>query len=295
MTSRTRTFRRAAGALLALVLAALLYGGGRVAWMFLRPPVYESTPPELPAALAAPAFLIFSKTNGYVHEDAIPAGIRVLEEIARGRGWSSFATANGAVMNEAALARFAAVVWNNTSGDTLTDAQEAAFRRYLEGGGGFVGIHGAGGDPSYSWSWYAESLIAAQFAGHTLRPHLQPATVLVEDREHPATRGLPARWTRVDEWYSFARSPRERGVRVLLALDEASYLPRAVFADLSMGDHPIAWCHCLARGRALYTAMGHRAEAFAEPEMRAFLAGALAWAGGLEGDCDAPLAPPAQP
>jgi hypothetical protein len=274
---------------LGLLLAALLYGGGRVAWMFLRPPVYESEPPELPAALEAPAFLVFSKTNGYVHEDAIPAGILALEEIARGRGWSSFATANGAVMNQAALARFAAVVWNNTSGDTLTDAQEAAFRRYVEQGGGFVGIHGAGGDPSYAWGWYAEALIGAQFTGHTLRPHLQPATVLVEDREHPATRGLSAAWSRVDEWYSFARSPRGRGVRVLLALDETSYLPRGVFADLSMGDHPIAWCHCVGRGRALYTAMGHRAEAFAEPEIRAFLEGALSWAAGLEGSCDSPI------
>jgi hypothetical protein len=291
MASRSRSVRRVAGLALALLLALLLYQGGRVAWMFLRPPVYESVPPELPAELPAPAFLIFSKTNGYVHEDAIPAGIAALEQIARERGGSSFATSNGAVMNDADLARFAAVVWNNTSGDALSDAQEAAFRRYVEGGGGFVGIHGAGGDPSYEWAWYPEALIGAQFTGHTLSPHFPRATLQVEDRDHPATRPLPASWSREEEWYTFAKSPRLRGVRVLLRLDESSYQARG-FGDAPMGDHPIAWCHCVGRGRALYSALGHQASAFAEPEQRAFLAGALAWAAGLEGSCDSPIAPP---
>jgi hypothetical protein len=291
MAMRRLGARRVAVLGLALLLAIGLWQGGRVAWMFLRPPVYESVPPALPARLPAPAFLVFSKTNGYVHEEAIPAGIAALAEIARERGWSSFATANGAVMNDADLARFAAVVWNNTSGDTLTDAQEAAFRRYVEGGGGFVGIHGAGGDPSYEWAWYPEMLVGARFTGHTLSPHFPRATLHVEDPGHPATRGLPAAWSREEEWYTFAASPRARGVRVLLRLDESSYRARG-FGDAPMGDHPIAWCHCVGRGRALYSALGHRASAFAEPEHRAFLAGALAWAAGLEGSCDSPIAPP---
>jgi len=35
--------------------------------------------------------------------------------------------------------------------------------------------------------------------------------------------------------------------------------------DLRMGDHPIAWIHCLGEGRSFYSAIGHRPESYSEP------------------------------
>jgi type 1 glutamine amidotransferase len=67
---------------------------------------------------------------------------------------------------------------------------------------------------------------------------------------------------------------------VLATLDEASLVNHKAFGrDLSMGrDHPIAWWRCVGKGRAFYTAMGHQAESYGEPAMRAMIAGAIDWA-----------------
>jgi type 1 glutamine amidotransferase len=56
-------------------------------------------------------------------------------------------------------------------------------------------------------------------------------------------------------------------------------------------DHPVVWCHCSGRGRVLYSALGHRDEAYADPSYRSLLAGAMGWVAGLEGPGCAELAP----
>ena len=58
---------------------------------------------------------------------------------------------------------------------------------------------------------------------------------------------------------------------------------------LAMGkDHPIIWNRCVGpegkpSGRVLYSALGHTAASFSEPEYRQTLQGALRWAMKLEG------------
>jgi hypothetical protein len=101
--------------------------------------------------------------------------------------------------------------------------------------------------------------------------------------------GLGSEWTRTEEWYSFDKSPRAKGYNILVTLDESSYSPREripllVDKDLRMGrDHPMVWTHCVGKGRAFYSALGHRAESYAEAKHLAMIAGAISWAGGLEG------------
>jgi uncharacterized protein len=250
--------------------------------------VYETVPPDLPAQLPAPAILVFSKTNGFRHEEAIPAANRAIKSIAQTHGWGAFFTENGAAFNRRDLSRFAATVWNNTSGDVLTADQKDAFRNYMENGGGFVGIHGAGGDPRYEWHWYVESLLGAQFKGHPLHPQFQSATVRVEAPGDAATRHLPAEWIRTDEWYSFQKSPRADDVKVLATLDERTYRPKLFWKDISMGnDHPIVWKHCVGNGRVFYSAMGHTASSYQEPLHLKMLESAIAWAAGVAGEeCD---------
>ena len=281
----------AAAVLSALLAAAALWLGPSIrAARGGNPPVYDTVAPELPAELLGPraagdvAILLFSKTSGFRHAEAIPACERSVREIAARRGWRVFATENGAVFEDALLARFDVVVGNNTTGDNWNLEQKGAFLRYVEGGGGFVGVHGAAGTRYEYWDWYKDKLVGARFVGHPLFPQIQEAAVVVEDAAHPATRALPARWLARDEWYSFAASPRGR-VRVLATLDEASYSPRELTKNIAMGDHPIVWSQCLGRGRSFYSALGHTAAAYATPEHTALLEGAIAWAAG-EGPCD---------
>ena len=279
--------------------ALVFASAGCNAWRVMFPVhEYETEPPELPESVSETEVLLFTKTNGFRHHEAIDRGVPFFQELADARGWGLFHTENGAVHDDALLQRFDVVVWFQTSGDTLNPDQKAALRRYIEGGGGFVAVHGAGGDPAYDWAWYVDELIGAQFVGHTMSPQFQTATLIVRDPAHPATAQLPARFEHTEEWYSFASNPEARGARVLVAVDESTYTRElgwfGLIMDntLDMGDHPIVWSHCPGEGRALFSALGHQAAAYDVPEQRALLEGAVAWAAGLHGsECDDTLAP----
>lgn len=97
----------------------------------------------------------------------------------------------------------------------------------------------------------------------------------MEDHGHPATRLLPTVWDFTDEWYDFRANSRGR-VRVLVTADETSYEGGGMGAD-----HPLVWCREQGRGRVFYTALGHAAEAYRNPEFLAHLRGGLLWAAGL--------------
>jgi type 1 glutamine amidotransferase len=167
------------------------------------------------------------------------------------------------------------VVFLLTTGNVLDDTQRESLRKYVESGGGFLGVHSAA-DSEYDSPWYGQ-LLGARFRTH---PAIQQARVQVEDGAHPATAHFPASFQRTDEWYDFDRTPRG-DVHVLLSLDERSY------ADGSMNDdHPISWCNGVGLGRMFYTGMGHTKESYAEPAFRDHLRGALQYvAGRREGDC----------
>lgn len=258
--------------------------------------VHETVPPAIPQNLPRPAILVFSKTNAFRHEEAIPPANALFARIARENGWGVFQTENGAAFTPAILARFDAVVFNNVSGDVFSADQQAAFKAFVESGGGYVGVHAAGDNSHKDWGWYTNSVIGADFTMHTMDPQFQLAKVTLENPAHPLAAGLPATWNRTEEWYSFEKSPRSKGFDVLLTIDETSYNPVGMFGkDLRMGaDHPVAWYHCSGRGRVFYTAFGHRAEAFAEPETVRMLGNALTWATRRSGsDCDTAPATPA--
>ncbi|WP_410642284.1 ThuA domain-containing protein [Amycolatopsis sp. lyj-346] len=208
--------------------------------------------------------LVFSKTAGYRH-DSIPAGIEAIRELGSVHGFDVTATEEAPVFT----AGCAAVVFLSTSGAVLDAAQRAAFESYVEGGGGYVGIHAAA-DTEYDWPWYGQ-LVGAWFKTH---PAIQQARFVTEDATHPATAHLPPVWTRTDELYDFRANPRGR-VHVLQSLDESSYTGGGMGAD-----HPITWCHPQGRGRAFYTGLGHTSESYADPAFRALILGAIRYAAG---------------
>lgn len=249
--------------------------------------VYETEAPTLPHDLPNPAVLVFSKTNAFRHEEAIPAANAMFAQISEENGWGIFQTENGATFSPEILVRFDAVIFNNVSGDVFTSQQREAFREFIENGGGFVGIHAAGDNSHEAWDWYINDMIGTLFTGHPMDPQFQEATVGVEDRTHPATDHLGSDWVRTDEWYSFDRSPRNSpGVNVLATLDESTYDPGSLFGtELAMGDdHPIIWWRCVGEGRVLYSALGHTAESFSEPEYVELLTDATRWAMTLDGE-----------
>jgi len=239
-------------------------------------PVMDHEPPALPDFARGPAVLVFSKTNGFRDGEQIEAANAAIVSLLDARGRDSFASENAAVFNAAALAKFDVVVLNSISGNVFTDPQREAFRAWIEAGGGVVALHGSGGDTRYDWRWYVETVIGAQFIGHTNAPtQFQEAAVLVDAPDHPAMQGLPREWRRTDEWYAFDRVPSGHGTRVLARLDEDSYAPPP---EQRMGEHPVIWTRCIGRGRVFYSALGHKAGTYAEPLHLRMIDNAIAWA-----------------
>ena len=219
----------------------------------------------------APRVLVFTKTTGFRHS-SIPVALRAVRQLAGQSGLAVDATEDARQFTPRNLARYRAVVFLLTSGDVLDAAQQAAFERYIRGGGGYAGVHSAA-DTEPDWDWYG-TLLGTHFRIH---PQIQQAVVNVTNRTHPSSVGLPRRRTRVDEWYSFTKNPRPT-VRVVATLDERTYSP----GEGAMGaDHPIAWAHTFEGGRAWYTAGGHSEESYREPLFRKHLIGGIRWAGGL--------------
>jgi len=99
-------------------------------------------PNERPAGGSSGRVLVFSKTAGFRH-DSIPDAVAAIRDLGRTQGFAVDATEDSSVFDDAALAAYSAVVFLCTTGDVLNEAQQAAFQRYIEAGGGFVGIHSA--------------------------------------------------------------------------------------------------------------------------------------------------------
>ena len=229
-------------------------------------PTAATTAPPKPAA-AAKRILVFAKTKGW-HHTSIPAGIAAIQKLGRENGFRVDTTTNSAWFVEDSLKNYQAVVFLSTTGNVLNQTQQAAFERYVQAGGGYMGIHAAA-DTEYDWPWY-NKLVGGYFASHPSQPNVRKATVDVLDKSHPSTAHLPDRWERTDEWYNYRSLYAD--LHVLANLDENTYE-----GGINGSNHPIAWYHDFDGGRAYYTGGGHTDESYTEPLFVQHLLGALTW------------------
>ena len=209
--------------------------------------------------------LVFYKTAGFYHK-SIPAGIQAIQDLGVKNRFQVDTTANSGVFNFENLKQYEAVIFLNTTGDVLNEVQQKEFERYIQSGKGFVGIHAAT-DTEFSWPWY-NKLVGAYFANH---PKVQPANILVVDKNHASTSFLPDTWQRTDEWYNFKSINEE--IKVLAYLDEMSYA-----GGENGSKHPIAWYHEFDGGRAFYTGGGHSDESYKEPLFLKHILGGIRYA-----------------
>jgi uncharacterized protein len=242
---------------------------------------YDTNKPALAKAPAGKLkVLLFEKMTGFRDGPSVEAAKLAIGAMAQRNGWHLAITDKGGAINPKTLKQFDVVIWNNVSGDVLTLTQRKAFMNWMNMGGGFIGMHGSGGDPVYFWDWYADSLLGARFTGHPGDPQFQNAQVKIERSLSGIGAGLPATFTMNDEWYSFERSARLNGSNVIATLDESTYKQVGRFGtNIVMGaDHPIVWTRCVGNGRSFYSAIGHRPEVYVEPHHVKLLEVAVMWA-----------------
>ncbi|MBI1780794.1 MAG: ThuA domain-containing protein [Sphingobacteriales bacterium] len=220
-----------------------------------------------------PKVLVFSKTAGFRHS-SISVGKLAIIKLGEQTNFEVDTTENADWFTDDTLKKYSTVIFLSTTENVLDYRQEAAFERYIQSGGGFVGIHAAT-DTEYYRGWYVR-LVGASFDSH---PEQQEAKLLVVDRENIATKHLPAVWVRKDEWYNFTKLNPD--VKVLIKIDEKSYK-----GGTNGDNHPMAWYHDYDGGRAFYTELGHTEESYADPLYLKHLLGGIQYAIGKNEELD---------
>jgi cytochrome c len=215
-----------------------------------------------------PRILVFSKTVTFRHS-SIPNGKAAIQKLGAENDFLVDTTEDASYFNEDSLKNYSAVVFLNTT-DTkdslLNSYQQNAFERYIQAGGGFVGIHAAT-DAGYQWGWYRR-LVGANFSSH---PEQQEAVLNVVDKNHPSTEHLPDQWKRKDEWYNFQKLNPD--VKVLITIDENSYK-----GGTNGANHPMAWYHEYDGGRAFYSELGHTEESYQDENYLKHILGGIKYA-----------------
>ncbi len=212
--------------------------------------------------------LVVSEARGFVH-DSIPASVDFFRRLGRrDRRFDVVVLGGARELTPARLANAHAVVFASTTGELpLERRSKDALLRFVRRGGAFVGTHSAtntfDGWPPFQW------MLGARFVRH---PPVQTGRIVVENRRHPATRGLPRAFRARDETYEFRTPPRRR-VNVLARVD-----PDSIEGETTR-DLPVVWTRRYGRGRVFDSALGHFGAAWAQGTRNGrIVAGGLRWA-----------------
>ena len=212
--------------------------------------------------------------KGFVH-DNIAASVEMLKKLGRENGFSVDVSDKPEVFTDSNLKKYKALIFSNSNNEAFeNDEQRAAFKRYIQGGGGFVGIHSASGSER-EWPYFWD-VLGGKFNRHSPR---QAMSLQVVDSKHPATQHLPAVWKWADD-ESYYLDHLNPDIHVLLASDltqikdaQLAKYPGKVFGDL----FPLAWCHEFDGGRQFYTALGHQIAHYSDPDFQKHILGGIQW------------------
>jgi type 1 glutamine amidotransferase len=162
-----------------------------------------------------------------------------------------------------------------TSGYKLNEIQERALEKFVEDGGGIVGIHGASLTFNNSPFWMR--LLGARFAGHIRGTH--PLNIVIADPSHPITAGVGP-FTIIDEEYKHRFADVDRHVL-------------ARFRERPPGSDPkanmdIIWTRQVGQGRVFYCALGHGKDAWENPAWQKLIVQGILWAAGRPREVQVP-------
>jgi hypothetical protein len=168
-----------------------------------------------PAFAAAPASAaggpqVLVVTTGNEAEDVADYALERLQMEAR--RWN-FTLIEGTAADVKQLGDYDVVMFLNTGGDFLDDAQQEAVETFVEQGGGLVATNTAI-ESEPDWAWYHETLSA------TALPRAEGANeeAVTFNSGSQVTEGLDEELKLTERWYSFDPAPAQPGSTVLAQL-----------------------------------------------------------------------------
>ncbi len=228
---------------------------------------------------ASDKVLVYTKNGkGYVH-DNIDASVKAIQKMCSEKGIAVDVNDKPYVFTPDNLKQYKAIIFSNSNNEAFdTQEQRDAFQKYIQNGGGFVGIHSAcASERDWPWFW---ANVGGLFVRH---PKFQKFDVKVIDKNHISTNFLPDVWKWEDECYYLNNLNPD--IHVLLAVDlrtiedeKTKEYPGDVFGNY----FPLAWYHTFDGGHQFYTALGHKIEHYSDPLLVKHILGGILWAMGKE-------------
>ena len=221
--------------------------------------------------------LVLTERGGQ-HGGFTDAGLKWLAAEGAKGNFSITEINNARNITEAYLSQFSLVIQLDFPPYTWPKEAEDAFVKYIEEGrGGWIGFHHAtllGEFDGYPmWQWFSDFMGGVRFKNY-IAP-LADGTLVVEDKQHPVMKGVPASFVVPDdEWYTYDKSPRPN-VYVLANVDESSYTPAS---DIKMGDHPVVWVNESKKARNVYFQIGHSNKLYETEGFTTMFRNAIEWA-----------------
>ncbi len=261
--------------------------------------IEAALPATAPAKPVKPRkILVFDRTEGFYH-DCIPCCDKAIELMGSKTGAYAATIAHEMdVFTSENLAKYDAVLFNNTTGLKFSDPkQREALLNFVKGGKGFIGIHAAS-DNFNNWP-EAVKMLGGQFDGHPWTANGR-WSVKIDDPDHVLNKSFGGKGFVIrDEIYQ-VKGPYSRDThRVLVSLDmsKPSNLnaikgrPKGKqFGGRADDDNAISWIKHYGDGRVFYCSFGHNKEIYWNPAILAHYLAGIQWAlGDLPAD-DTPSA-----
>ena len=200
--------------------------------------------------------LVYTKNGkGYVH-DNIAAAVNCIQDLGAANKFRVDVSDDPSVFNENNLKKYTLLIFSSTNNDVFdTDEQRLAFRRYIEAGGGFVGIHSVTGTER-NWTWF-KMMVGETFTWHA---SFQTFTIKNIDPTHPSMQGVPLKWTKADECY-FGKQVYP-GIKVLMmhdlsTLDKKDTQLITTHSGSFANFFPAVWYQSFEGGNIWVTTLGH--------------------------------------
>lgn len=204
----------------------------------------------------------YTGKNDLAHISFVHEANKWFPKMAEKYNFSYDSTSNWSNMNPGFLSHYQVVIFLDTRPED--PAARAAFQKYMENGGGWIGFHFSAfaltpSDVPANWGWYHNLFLGSgQYVSNTWHP--TSAFLRVEDKHHPVTKGLPTVWkSQPNEWYRWEKDLRANpDITILLSIDSSSF-PLGTGPKQSeiwhSGYYPVVWTN--KSYKMVYINMGH--------------------------------------
>jgi hypothetical protein len=204
----------------------------------------------------------YTGKNDQAHISFVHEANKWFPKMAKEYNFAYDSTSNWNNLNLEFLKNYQVVLFLDTRPEDST--QRVAFQKYMENGGGWMGFHFSAfalndSEVKENWDWYHNTFLGSgQYVSNTWRP--TSAILRVEDKKHPAMKGLPTLWkSQPNEWYRWEKDLRKNpDIRILLSIDSTSFplgtgpKPEEIWHS---GYYPVVWTN--KNYKMIYMNMGH--------------------------------------